>query len=136
MPKGSFGGGRSSSRSSSRSFFSSKPQSSYSYSSPKSPVPTPAPTTIPTQYHNVKVEQPGFFSNIMQGFGLGAGQSMAFNLFRSTPSTSIASIGTSSVTATTQDIPFPKEYIQCMKEYNNSDACKQYLEKDDFKQLH
>lgn len=144
MPKGSFGGGRSSSRSSSRSsfgsrsLFSSKPQSSYSYSSPKSPVsaPSTAPTSIPTQHHSVKVEQPGFFSNVFQGFGLGAGQSMAFNLFRSTPSTTPVVTPTSTTNSIASE-QFPKEYIQCMKEYNNnSDACKQYLEKDYSKQLY
>ena len=71
MPKGSFGGFKSSSRS-----------KSYSYSSPKSPVPSPSYSApSPSVHHNVKVEQPGFFSNVFQGFGLGAGQSMAFNIF-------------------------------------------------------
>lgn len=118
MPRGS-------SRSSSRSRSSgSKPLSSYSYSSPKTPVSAPSYTSLPTQQHNVKVEQPGFFSNVMQGFGLGAGQSLAFNMFRSSPIVQQPTNKTE-----TQDIPFPKEYIQCMKEYNNnSDACKQYLE--------
>jgi len=122
MPKGSFG-----------SFKSSSPRSSsksYSYSSPKSPVPAPNYSTPSSSVnHNVKVEQPGFFSNVFQGFGLGAGQSMAFNLFRSSPAVTptISTMATTGVTASEQ---FPKEYIQCMKEYNNnSDACKQYLEK-------
>ncbi len=100
-------------RGSSKSIFSSK-------SSVSKPVTTPSYT----QQHNVKVEQPGFFSNVMQGFGLGAGQSLAFNMFRSSPIVQQPTNKTE-----TQDIPFPKEYIQCMKEYNNnSDACKQYLE--------
>jgi len=123
MPKGSFG-----------SFKSSSPRSSsksYSYSSPKSPVPSPSSYSSPSpavQHHNVKVEQPGFFSNVFQGFGLGAGQSLAFNLFRSSPSVTptISPMATIGVRASEQ---FPKEYIQCMKEYNNSDTCKQYLEK-------
>lgn len=124
MPKSSFGG------------FKSSSSRSYSYSSPKSPVPTPSYSSSASsvQQHNVKVEQPGFFSNVLQGFGLGAGQSLAFNLFRSSPSVTPTSATTATtapvIGGTTQDIPFPKEYIQCMKEYNNnSDACKQYLEK-------
>ena len=137
MPKGSFG-----------SFKSSSPRSSsksYSYSSPKSPVPSPSSYSSPSpavQHHNVKVEQPGFFSNMLQGFGLGAGQSMAFNLFRSSPSVSHSQANTSGNSVTTitpntvKDIPFPKEYIQCMKETkNDSEQCKQYLEKDTIKQL-
>lgn len=128
MPKGSFGSSRSSS------------SRSYSYSSPKSPVPTPSyPTSSPslTSQHIVKVEQPGFFSNVLQGFGLGAGQSMAFNLFRSSPSATATGVtGATGVTTATQDIPFSKEYIQCMKEYNNnSDTCKQYLDKSEIKNL-
>jgi hypothetical protein len=68
-----------------------------------------------------KTETPGFFSNVMQGFGLGAGQSLAMNLFRSP----------TEVKHTYQSSPdsLPKEYVQCMKEsQNNKEACKQYLE--------
>lgn len=124
MPKGSFGGSRSSSSSLSRS-------KSYSYSSPKSLVPVPTSYSIPSSSvnHNVKVEQPGFFSNVFQGFGLGAGQSLAFNMFRSSPSVTPTSSTAASSTGIIPAEQFPKEYIQCMKEYNNSDSCKQYLEK-------
>jgi hypothetical protein len=83
-------------------------------------------SSLSTNNHTVKIEQPGFFSNVLQGFGLGAGQSLAFNMFRSNQTITQQTV--------TQDIPFLKEYIQCMKEYNNnSDACKQYLEKDNIK---
>ncbi len=62
-----------------------------------------------------------------QGFGLGAGQSIAFNMFRSDPvvkhvheSPSVQSIPSGTL---------PREYVQCMKEsQNNTEACKQYLE--------
>jgi hypothetical protein len=110
--------------------------SSYSYSSPKSPVSYSAPAPAPTT-HTVKVEQPGFFSNVMQGFGLGAGQSMAFNLFKPFQSSSSSIVSSTSSVATPAATPvaapeLPKEYVQCMKEYDNKkDLCKQYLENDD-----
>ncbi len=137
------GGWGSSSRSSSggwgsSGWGSSSRSSGYSYSSPKSPVsysaPAPAPAPAPTT-HTVKVEQPGFFSNVMQGFGLGAGQSIAFNLFKpfqSSGSGSSIVSSTSSIATPAATPELPKEYVQCMKEYDNKkDLCKQYLENDD-----
>ncbi len=63
-----------------------------------------------------KVEQPGFFSNMIQGFGLGAGQSLAFNLFRSDPVVKHVHVGPS------------QEYTKCMEEKNDAAECKQYLD--------
>ena len=119
---------------------------SHTYSSPKSPVPpllkttpppllktTPPPlqTSLPTQHHKLQMDEPDFFSNMWQGFSIGAGQSIAFNMFRSdsvvkhvyeTPPPSSAS------TLPILNSALPKEYIQCMKEsQNDEDACKQYL---------
>lgn len=77
----------------------------------------------PTIQHNVKVEQPGFFSNIWQGFGLGSGQAIAHNIFRSDPV----------VKHVHEDVPvktneLPKEFVQCMKDnQNNTELCKQFL---------
>ena len=113
---------------------SSKP--SYSYSSPKSPLPAPsAPTPTPSSSvvnHNHQVQQPGFFSNMWQGFGLGAGQSIAMNIFRSDPKVTHVHETSPSVpvvTSSSIESSLPKEYIQCMKEsQNNKEACKQYLE--------
>lgn len=123
--------GRSSSSSSRSSFSrSSKPSSSYSYSSPKSPVPAPPAPTTPIQ-HNVQVQQPGFFSNMWQGFGLGAGQSIAMNIFRSNPTVTHIheNISSKSSNISSLEASLPKEYVQCMKESdNNKEACKQYLE--------
>jgi hypothetical protein len=93
-------------RSASKSIFKSK----------TAPSPSPSSSVV---VH--KTETPGFFSNVMQGFGLGAGQSLAMNLFRSP----------TEVKHTYQASPdsLPKEYVQCMKEsQNNKEACKQYLE--------
>jgi hypothetical protein len=108
-------------RSSSKSgHFSRNSKSSYSYSSPKSPISSPVSSSI--VHHNHQIERPGFFSNMWQGFGLGAGQSIAMNMFRSDPK----------VTHIHENAPvsnLPKEYIQCMKESDNDkEACKQYLE--------
>lgn len=131
MPGRSSGRSSSSSRSSFSSRSSSKP--SYSYSSPKSPVPapTPAPSYSPSVvHHNHQVQQPGFFSNMWQGFGLGAGQSIAMNIFRSDP---VVKHTHENIPATSNvsslESKLPKEFVQCMKENNNDkDLCKQYLE--------
>lgn len=93
-------------------------------------------------HHHVKVEQPGFFSNVMQGFGLGAGQSFAFNLFRNPQTAAAPAAATAAAPAATPAaetaasthlhlrIPNPsKEYIQCMEESkNDEDACRQFIE--------
>jgi hypothetical protein len=84
----------------------------FSFSKPSSKPVTPV-------VHTHKVEQPGFFSNVFQGFGLGAGQSIAFNMFRSP----------TEVKYTYESSSSSKEYTQCMKESQNDvEACKQYLE--------
>jgi hypothetical protein len=115
MPRSS----RSSSRSKTSSFSSSKQITQQSQ--------------VPVQ-HNVKVEQPGFFSNMWQGFGLGAGQAIAHNIFRSDPV--VQHVHTPQSPTSSQPIHdrskleenLPKEFVQCMKEYdNNKDLCKQYL---------
>lgn len=110
---------------------------SNTYSSPKSPVPpirpppvAPTTPTLPVQNHVHHVERPGFFSNLWQGFGLGAGQSIAFNMFRSDPVVKHVHETTPSVVSKTPSADsLPNEYVQCMKEsQNNAEACKQYLE--------
>lgn len=134
-------------RSSSRSSFSRSSSNSTSFissrSTARSSVSTPSySSSAPVQQHNVKVEQPGFFSNMIQGFGLGAGQSLAFNLFRSNPTpapsaapaapTSVSYAATATATASANssiESSLPKEFVQCMKETNNDkDACKHYLD--------
>jgi hypothetical protein len=114
---------------SSRSTFSSARASSFSsarpssFSSERASRPKPV-TSVPqqTSQHTPvvthKVEQPGFFSNVFQGFGLGAGQSIAMNIFRSPTEVKH-----------TYEVPNqPNEYTQCMKEtQNDTEACKQYL---------
>jgi hypothetical protein len=126
MPGRSSSSGRSSGRSSSRS--SSKP--SYSYSSPKSPIvaPTPTPSMI---HHNHQVQQPGFFSNMWQGFGLGAGQSIAMNIFRSDPKVTHIHENAPSASITTQSSEtfYSKEFTQCMKDkWDDKETCKQYIQ--------
>jgi hypothetical protein len=54
-----------------------------SYHSPKSPVISYKPSVPAPPSHNP--ERPGFMSNVWQGFGLGAGQAIAHNIFRSNP---------------------------------------------------
>jgi hypothetical protein len=100
--------------------------SSYSYSSPKTPVNIPTYIT-----HNHPLEKPGFFSNMWQGFGLGAGQSIAMNIFRSDPQ--VKHVHENVVSTPTQSISklessLPKEFVQCMTDNNDKDLCKQFLE--------
>jgi hypothetical protein len=89
-----------------------------SRSSPRVPVPIPPIKTNPT----VVSHNSGFVSNMVQGFALGTGQSLAFNLFRSVSATP--------ATAATLEAPVKKEsyeYTQCMLEYSDKDICKVYL---------
>jgi hypothetical protein len=136
MPGRSSSSGRSSSFSrSSSSRSSSKP--SYSYSSPKSPVSAPSSVSAPQSSvvnHNHQVQQPGFFSNMWQGFGLGAGQSIAMNIFRSDPKVThvhenAPSTPASSTTSSITDSFYSKEFSQCMKDkWDDKETCKQYIQ--------
>lgn len=90
------------------------------------PAATPVPpTSSPHQYqHNVRVERLGFFTNVWQGFGLGAGQAIAHNIFRSSAEPTATAPSQPSV-ATNE---LPKEFTQCMKEHNNDiELCKQFI---------
>ncbi len=86
--------------------------------------------------HQVQVQQPGFFSNMWQGFGLGAGQSIAFNMFRNDPKPVVVTAPPSGPAAATSPLPPPadrirrsKEYVQCMEEARqDEDACKHLLD--------
>jgi hypothetical protein len=89
-----------------------------SSASRKPSLPPSRPSHTPTVQHSVEVKQPGFFSNVFQGFALGAGQSLAFNMFRSDPVVKHEHIQVPS-----------KEYQQCMKENNNDEYCAQYKSK-------
>jgi hypothetical protein len=74
------------------------------------------------------VQQPGFFSNMWQGFGLGAGQSIAFNMFRSP--TEVKHVHESVPPVAADRIPtfHSKEYVQCMEEAKqDEEACKHLL---------
>jgi hypothetical protein len=107
-------------RSSSSSRRSSK--SSYSYSSPKSPVSTPSVVN-----HNHQVQQPGFFSNMWQGFGLGAGQSIAMNIFRSDPK--VTHIHENAAPKNNSESLYSTEFSQCLKDkWDDKEACKQYIQ--------
>jgi len=141
MPRSSSSSGRSSSRSSrfshtfpSRSSYSSKP--SYSYSSPKSPISAPSPVTAsPSSVvnHNHQVQQPGFFSNMWQGFGLGAGQSIAMNIFRSDPKVTHVHENTptpsNSASVASSESFYSKEFAQCMNDkWDDKEKCKTYIQ--------
>lgn len=132
MPGRSSGRSSSSSRSSFSSRSSSKP--SYSYSSPKSPVPAPTPSySSPVVHHSHQVQQPGFFSNMWQGFGLGAGQSIAMNIFRSDPKVTHVHenapvTSTTPVTSSSESF-YSTEFTQCMKDkWDDKETCKQYVQ--------
>jgi hypothetical protein len=98
----------------------------------KSPVvkkyvvkPTPVPNQNIHHHHNVEVERPGFFSNMWQGFGLGAGQAIAHNIFRSDPEVKVVH---EHISSTVSSVTLPKEYVQCMKDNkDDKELCKQFL---------
>lgn len=87
-------------------------------------VRTAAHTSAPVITHSVQVEKPGFFSNVWQGFGLGAGQAIAHNLFMSKP---VQQAGIAAAAGSSQQQSQPKEYTKCMEEYNDKYACEKYL---------
>jgi hypothetical protein len=105
---------------------------SYSYSSPKTPSSQySAPSnTIHAVNHTVEVERPGFFSNMWQGFGLGAGQAIAHNVFRNDPVVKHVHEKNSVIQSSSNlEKALPKEFVQCMKDNNNDkDLCKHYLD--------
>lgn len=124
--------GRSSS--SSRSFSSrNSSKLSYSYSSPKLPVKLPTATATPSVVnHNHQVQQPGFFSNMWQGFGLGAGQSIAMNIFRSDPKVTHIHENTPSTSnspLSNSESLYSREFEQCLKDkYDDKETCRQYIQ--------
>jgi hypothetical protein len=87
-------------------------------------------TQIVHHQHNVEVERPGFFSNMWQGFGLGAGQAIAHNVFRSDPEVKVVHqhVGGSIPSGAASSAVLPKEYVQCLKDNSgDKDLCKQFL---------
>ena len=90
----------------------------------------PTTTTVPTY------EKPSFGSTILQGFALGTGQSLAFNMFRSEPVKEVKEVkeNPKDFTECMKDKDctklvesfMNKEFSQCMKD-NTYEDCKQYL---------
>ncbi len=108
----------------SSSFRSSKPSSKSSSKSHIKPAVTPTHSSPMTQTIEIKQQPQGFFSNMWQGFGLGTGQAIAHNMFRSDPVVKHEHINTTCNLATEN-----KDYVQCMKDYNDDESyCKKYLE--------
>jgi hypothetical protein len=87
---------------------------------PKSPsVQTQSQSQPQTVHHTV--QQPGLLSNIWQGFGLGAGQAIAHNIFRSDPPP----------VKVVTETEMPTAFVQCMKESKNDvEVCKHLLKKE------
>ena len=98
---------------------------------PRAAAPLPAyrppagpPAAVPA-VTQVQMQPPGFFSSVIQGFGLGAGQSFAFNMFRSPEKVVVEH----RPAAVTDRIPRSKEYTQCMEESKqDEEACRQFIE--------
>lgn len=87
-------------------------------------VPTITPSSPPVQQHKIEVERPGFFSNMWTGFGLGAGQSIAFNMFRKDPEPVVVKKEDTSL-----EDSLPKEYVQCVKIFKgDTEKCKELLQ--------
>jgi hypothetical protein len=101
-----------------------------SYPPSKSLNPISKSAIIPTPVQtSVQVQQPGFFSNMWQGFGLGAGQSIAHNIFRSDPKvTHVHENVPATSSISTSELLYSKEYTQCLKDNSNDkDLCKQFM---------
>lgn len=80
-----------------------------------------SPSVQQPQYVHHTVQQPGLLSNIWQGFGLGAGQAIAHNIFRSDPPP----------VKVVTETEMPTAFVQCMKETKNDvEACKQFLKNE------
>lgn len=90
-----------------------KPSSGFFPYQRQSPLAPPIPHT-PNQPQTVQVQPPGFFSSVVQGFGLGAGSSIAHNMFDSNK-TVIHKNETPSIT--------PKYEGHCSKEKEVFDKC-------------
>jgi hypothetical protein len=87
-----------------------------------------AVSTNQTVHHHVEVERPGFFSNVWQGFGLGAGQAIAHNVFRSDPEVKVVHEHVTTTATATATTTVSKDYVQCMKDNkDDKDLCKQFL---------
>jgi hypothetical protein len=69
-----------------------------------------------------------------QGFGLGAGQSIAMNIFRSDPKVThvhenAPSTSISSTASVNPETFYSKEFTQCMKDkWDDKETCKQYIQ--------
>ncbi len=78
---------------------------------PHSPLAPPVPPLAPPP-QTVQIQPPGFFSSMWQGFGLGAGSSIAHNMFDS-PKTVIHK----------NEEPIPKYTGPCAKQKETFDKC-------------
>lgn len=117
-------------RSSSRSSFSRSSSKSSITKPSASTASTPNTTSHPVVHQNHQVQQPGFFSNMWQGFGLGAGQSIAMNIFRSDPKvTHVHENAPAPSVSTSTESLYSKEFTQCLKDkYDDKETCKQYIQ--------
>lgn len=113
------------------------PRSSWSSRSTSAKPVAHRPPTPPTSgaqaphtvTHNVNIERPGFFANVWQGFGLGAGQAIAHNIFRSSAPASTPTGLPVAAAAASASSDLPKEFVQCMKDnHNDIELCKQFVD--------
>ena len=98
-----------------------------------SPVQSPKPTqpAQPAQpAPSVTPSQPSLASTILQGFSFGAGQSLAFNLFRSDPKETKETKETVKETKETKEVKEPKEPVKpkTLSECIKDEECNKLLE--------
>jgi hypothetical protein len=103
----------------------SKPIPKYS-NNMQSPLAPPIPHTphTPPATQTIQVQPPGFFSSMWQGFGLGAGSSIAHNMFDN-PKTVIHKEETPKYTG-----PCPKEkevFDKCIEHRQTLEECERTL---------
>lgn len=107
------------------------------FQTPRAPVPLPSGPAMPAATAPAAAATPGFFANAWQGFGFGAGQSIAANIFRSDPkpATVVVQAPPDTTTTVTTPVRIPnfrstsKEYVQCMEEAKqDKEACRHLLD--------
>lgn len=82
--------------------------------------------SMPPVTQSTDTSRPSFTQTIKEGFAFGVGSSIAHSIFRPAAAPVIAPpLPTES---TKPEKALPKEYVQCMKDFDNKEACAYLLE--------
>jgi hypothetical protein len=93
----------------------------------QSSMPPMKQSSLPPQ--SIEISRPTMFQSVKEGFGFGIGSSIAHNIFRSSPTQSQERKDLPAQVQEYKSVTnLPKEYVQCMKDFENKDACAYLLE--------